>query len=754
LRAFLLAVAAGLLPTGQRQVEGSPIRVTDLLRLRTVSSIQVTRDGLRAVIAVASIDPDEWRGDEIEHRSRSTLWLVSLGNDAGAPRPLTGGGSSDSEPVLSPDGRRVAFVRTPPPSGGERGSIAKPPAGNVWVMPLDGGEAQQVTFFEAGASDAAWSPDGRLLAVVSPVSLEGIDGLPGWPLERPGRRWNDEPFTGTRDAPRAPAAVSPVGDAESQRAWLARNAARGDPLVITRLDFQDAAGLRSAVRFEQVFLIDPENPSAPPTRLTSAAAPHRHPQFVEAGSRIVVSTVRPTSEHIDRVLHRELWTISLSGRDERPLLAVEGWSFEQPRVSADGSLLGFLGRQIDEPAFRPWLLGVVAATRAADSAERAAPVWLTSSLDRSVELWSWWSGMGDAPSSGMVFTAANEGGFPLYAINAGLPAPVPLVEVDAGLPVGVHAVGAGAGTILYARTTPQRPCVLVRRDAQGDREILDLNPWTARRTLSTPVMRWIERDELLRARRMRVQLFAMPPAEIRPGRRHPTIVAIHGGPARMWGPGELSMWHELQWLCGRGFGVIYCNPRGSVGYGEEFVRANRQDWGPGPAGDVLAAVDAAMAFDWVDPERLVITGGSYGGFLTAFILTRDDRFKAAHAERGVYDLSTFFGEGRMWRLVVWAFGGTPFEPRLQSIFERNSIMRSLTRVRTPLLISHGSNDLTTGVSQSEMLYRALRVLGKPVEYVRYPTADHDLPRRGPARLRIDRLLRMAEFFERFVGRGS
>jgi dipeptidyl aminopeptidase/acylaminoacyl peptidase len=200
------------------------------------------------------------------------------------------------------------------------------------------------------------------------------------------------------------------------------------------------------------------------------------------------------------------------------------------------------------------------------------------------------------------------------------------------------------------------------------------------------------------------------------------------------------MWHEFQWLCGRGYGVVYCNPRGSNGY-----------WGAGPSGDVLAALDDACTLDWVDRERLVIGGGSYGGFLTAYMLTRDQRFKAAVAERGVYDLATFFGEGSAWRLVEWYFGGYPFDPRLRDAMVRESPFYEARRIRTPLLIMHGSSDLRTGFVQSEMLYRALRVLGRPVEYVRYPGADHDMSRRGPVRQRIDRMVRTVEFFERFIG---
>ena len=140
------------------------------------------------------------------------------------------------------------------------------------------------------------------------------------------------------------------------------------------------------------------------------------------------------------------------------------------------------------------------------------------------------------------------------------------------------------------------------------------------------------------------------------------------------------------------------------------------------------------------------------GYLTAWIISHDNRFKAAVAQRGVYDFTTFFGEGNAWRLVAWAMGSNPppLDSRLRQVFDRNNIMNYVSRIRTPLLIKHGSNDLRTGVSQSEMLYRALKDLNRPVEYVRYPDAGHDLSRSGDPLQRMDRLNRMIEFFERYV----
>jgi dienelactone hydrolase len=163
----------------------------------------------------------------------------------------------------------------------------------------------------------------------------------------------------------------------------------------------------------------------------------------------------------------------------------------------------------------------------------------------------------------------------------------------------------------------------------------------------------------------------------------------------------------------------------------------------------LAAVDDALArHPGLDRRRLYLTGGSYGGYLTTWILAHDGRFRAAAALRGVYDLATFFGEGNAFRLIKHDFGGWPFEPSQRELLTQQSPLTHVERIRTPLLISHGSSDLRTGVSQSEMLYRSLELLGRPVEYVRYPGADHEMTRSGSPHQRADNLARLLEWFAR------
>jgi dipeptidyl aminopeptidase/acylaminoacyl peptidase len=212
----------------------------------------------------------------------------------------------------------------------------------------------------------------------------------------------------------------------------------------------------------------------------------------------------------------------------------------------------------------------------------------------------------------------------------------------------------------------------------------------------------------------------MPPAKQEPGKKYPLVVEIHGGPSAMWGPGEFTLWHEFQLLTSRGYGVVYCNPRGSGGYGYDFKKANYRNWGRGPGDDILAVCSEAEKLEWVDPDRLVVTGGSYAGYMTAWLVTQDHRFKAAVAQRGVYEISVFFGESNAYRLVPTHYGGYPWEEEVRKYLDANSPLTHVENIQTPLLIIHADRDLRAGVIQSEMLYRSLKVLKKPVEYVSEP----------------------------------
>ena len=725
-----------------------PIVATDLLRLRTTSAIEVARDGSRAVVVINSVaelpDDEATAAAQMDENvpvrpkyvNQSHLWLIPLfegapGNGDG-PRQLTFGNRTDSQPEISPDGSRIAFVRK-----GEAAGDGKDEP-QVWIISTQGGEAQQLTHFEHGAGSPIWLPNGRQLVVTSSLPLREIEGVPSWPSDRP-RHTHDQTKQLEGIEPRAD------GSKEQIRAWLARNEEATDPRLISRLNFHDEMNLRDKDEFAHLFLVEVDgapDASAEPRRITNGFHDHESPAVMPDGKSIVYAAKKPTDVHPDRVLHTDLWMIEIDGSKDRRLLALEGWSLGSPKPSRDGQVIAFSASRIDEPAFRLARLGVIPTTPTAPD-EAPEPTWLTDDETQHSDVFDYeWN---PARGASVVFSTASEGAYPLMTISFGLLEPAVLVSEVENSQAGVFQFDVGGGAIVYSLSTYANPCELRVIDANGDRALLNLNEWTRDKTLSKPTQGWVTRPD-----GAKVQYWLMEPTGRDAGENYPLVLNMHGGPAWMWGPGEPTMWLEFQLMCSFGYGVAYSNPRGSTGYGYEFQRGNFQNWGEGPAGDVLAVVDKVILEEWVDKDRLLLTGGSYAGYLTAWIVGNDHRFKAAVAQRGVYDFDTFFGEGNAWRLVEWSFGGLPFDARLREVLARNNPFLFAGRVRTPLLIIHGDCDLRTGTSQSEMMYRALKAQGKPAELARYPGANHDMSRTGDPTQRMDRLLRIIEFFDRHV----
>jgi dipeptidyl aminopeptidase/acylaminoacyl peptidase len=342
------------------------------------------------------------------------------------------------------------------------------------------------------------------------------------------------------------------------------------------------------------------------------------------------------------------------------------------------------------------------------------------------------------------FTAQSNGGQPLYRINISSKKAEALSDFN----TGILAFDLNKNQIIYVKTEVSNPSELYASDAslKKSNRISNFNTgWLANKQLSFP-----EKKSFVNEKGMTVEYWVMKPINYEAGKKYPAILDIHGGPSAMWGPGELSMWHEFQYYAAKGYAVVYGNPRGSGGYGANFLRGNINDWGTGPTYDAMTYLDKSVELGFIDTARLAVTGGSYAGYLVAWIVGHDQRFKAACSQRGVYDLSTFFGEGNAWRLVPNYFGGYPWQTATKAILERESPITYVENMHTPYIIFHGESDLRTGVIQGEMLYRSLKVLGRTVEYVRHPGATHELTRTGNNRQRIDQMLRTMEFFERYI----
>ncbi len=674
----------------------------------------MARDGSFAVYGVQSIKTGG-KKDDPRYHYETHLYRIDLASPQAAPRQLTYGRRADRGLALSPDGKWLAFER--PDEETKRSQI--------WLLPIDGGEARPLTSLEFGAASPLWKPDGKELLVVSQVPLSKLDEKPAFSQDRPARDWFD--FDRAKPGSSETIEARPDGDRRAIRNWLEKNAAEDNPSVITRLAFQNETGLSKEMRRARWFNVAVDGSRAP-RFVAQLAGPCA---WAPEESRIACAGTASAKEHPDRSRRTAVYVMDAEGGNPRAVANKEDESYTDPQFTADGRKLILKATATDEPTYRQTRLVQLEV-----ETQRLAPLveWAGSVNEAAI-----------ATDGSVLFTSAWHGGFPLqrFAGNA-------LQDVVPS-PRGVTAFGEGGGRVVYAVTAVENPNELYLRDKDGStRKLTALNEWVNAKQLSLPKERWITRPGGLK-----VQTWVMDPIAAEPGRKYPWVLDIHGGPHAMWGPGELSMWHEFQLLCAWGYGVVYSNPRGSGGYGYAFQKANYRDWGAGPAGDVLAALDEAVKSNpLADSNRLFITGGSYAGYLTAWIVGHDHRFKAAAAQRGVYDLSTFFGEGNAFRLLAGDFGGWPYEGEMRRLLESESPATYAAQIRTPLLILHGSNDMRTGVVQSEMLYRALKQQGKPVEYIRYPGASHELTRSGDPRQRMDHMLRIIEFFERYSANGA
>jgi dipeptidyl aminopeptidase/acylaminoacyl peptidase len=206
--------------------------------------------------------------------------------------------------------------------------------------------------------------------------------------------------------------------------------------------------------------------------------------------------------------------------------------------------------------------------------------------------------------------------------------------------------------------------------------------------------------------------------------------------------------HEFQVFAAAGFTVLFTNPRGSQGYGEAHCLAIRGDWGNLDHRDLMAAADWAAAQPYVDPYRMGVTGGSYGGFMTNWIIAHTDRFRAAVTDRSISNLYSMYGATDFGWDFEWELGARPWEDPARYL--RQSPLTYVDAIRTPLLIVHGEMDLRCSVEQADQLFTALKVLGREVEYVRYPEQSHGMARMGRPSLRADRLERYVEWFRRHL----
>ena len=691
------------------------VLLTDMLKIKTAGNITLSKDGTKAAFTLTTIEPNDT--SKLDYKFLTQVYTVSTATNA-APVQLTTSKEGASQPAWSPDGKQLAFIRT---INGKA---------QLFILSMEGGEPMQLTNHKYGVTAAEWAPGGKQLLFSAAISLQDLlkdsilnktSDIPSWNFEKPGFGNNEQFLQPTAKA-------NPNGNIAEVRAYLDNNVADKKAIVLNKLNFQSESAISADMNFSQYFIINAEK-AAEPVLITKGFFRYNNAHFTPDGKNIVWSAAIDSVDAPDRSLENEIYITGSNGENMRMLLGENGKSYSNASVSSTGKWLAFLYSPVSFVSIPALAIMPMNGT---------AKDMINIPFDRSPANLTW-----SKDDQFLYFTATSNGGIVLYKLNTATKKIIAL----SGFESGISSFDIANNKIVFAKTQVANPSELFMADVdmKNEKQLSSFNNWIKTKKLSYPEKRQFKNDKGLM-----VEYWVMKPTNYVAGKKYPLLLEIHGGPSVMWGPGEQSMWHEFQYYCSKGYGVVYGNPRGSNGYGDTFLKANIKDWGAGPSADVLTAMDKTVEEGWADTSKLIITGGSYAGYLTAWIISHDKRFAAACSQRGVYDLATFFGEGNAWRLVPDYFGGYPWEPEVKKILMRESPITYVNQITTPYIIFHGANDRRTGFVQAEMMFRSLKVLKRPVEFVVHPGATHEITRAGDNRQRMDQLLRTWEFFERWI----
>src|SRR4051794_5871967 len=583
-------------------------------------------------------------------------------------------------------------------------------ASSILLAPLDGSGPAQA-FTSSGKQDLAprWSPDGSRLAFVSnrDGKTKQLYVIPAAGGE--ARRLTDLPEDVTEPVWAPDGTRLAFASRVPDPAYEEEDDRRRRPRRFTRLQFKlDGEGWIGDRR-RHVFTV-PADGSAPPMQLTHGDFEDEHAQWSPDGKRIVFASARQVDWDVE--LFRALFLVDAEGGEPVALTAGDAW-YEAPAWSPDGTRIAcrFAPGGFDHPRH-----GQIAVL----DADTGAPTVLTASLDRNCAPYPEvrepvWDG------DSLLFVLEDRGNRHLYRVSAGGgSASQPVVDGE----VSITGFDSVDGRIVHVASRATAPAELYLDETRLT-EVA--SAFASGRELAEP-----ERFTAVSADGSEVEAWLMRPLGFDPSRRYPVLLNIHGGPFSQYGSGFFD---EFQVYAGAGYVVVYSNPRGSSGYSEGWGRAIRgpvedgPGWGTVDYEDVLAVVDEAVQrFSFCDPERLGVLGGSYGGYLTSWIVGHTDRFRAACSERSVNNFVLEGGSSDISHATKSFVGAHWFEA--PDVYLKLSPSSYATNITTPLLILHSEDDLRCPIGNAEDLFTILRLLRREVEFVRFPAESHELTRAG------------------------
>jgi dipeptidyl aminopeptidase/acylaminoacyl peptidase len=704
------------------------LTAADTLRVATVSDAQISPSGDWVVYAVSTTEGDQ---------TVSTLWLIRAGErfPSGPPtsrqpeqrrnweptrtpgRPILPVGWSASNPRWSPDNKSIAFIAT---HEGQHG---------IWIsgpdrrIPRFVASVRDTDFFVTYAGESlTWSPDSKSIAYISASEEAEADANPG-----PGA--NDDPRVIDRIQYKSRTSFS---DRLRTHVWLT-DVELPQPRQLTSGSFYDHA-LSFSPRGDEIAFVsnheldpDANNNSdifavdlrGQVRQITQTAGCEYEPVWSPDGKWIAYSATKREVTTIDSVAEdTHIWVMAASGDDRRELTTAQDRRARNPRWRSDSRSVYFSAGDhgqtlvyeydIERGRVRP-VFGATDSSRtgASDTAvkgslDSTSPV----AIDQRIQVTS--------------FSVSNQ----LDGIE---------------FASGPNRIGGQFTTMAVVISDPSHPGELWI--GRGD----VLARYSSHNEAFRRSFGFSEPDEF-RFKSFdgsEIQGWVMKPAGWREDRKYPMILSIHGGPHGMFGYAFNS---AFQVYAARGYAVLYLNPRGSSGYGQKFSDGTINEWGGGDYKDLMLGVDEALRrYPWIDSSRMGVTGGSYGGFMTNWVITQTQRFKAAVSVASLSNLISFYSTSLYQDLIHAEFGGFPWDNF--DLLWQWSPLRYVRQVQTPTLFIHGEQDNDVHITQAEEMYMVLRRRNIETVLVRYPREGHGL--REP-RHRVDALERTLSWFDRYL----
>jgi dipeptidyl aminopeptidase/acylaminoacyl peptidase len=676
------------------------LTIEDLYELVFLSRPRISPDGKHIAYVATEID-------KRTHAYRSAIWVAPT--DGGEPRRVTGEPASATDPSWSPDGKYLAFVseregeaaRAPLPSQKARG-LGKP---QIWLLPSDGGEARQLTFLPHGVSTLVWSPDSRWVAFTAPVG----------PLDEETEDGKSLPKVRVID--RLWYRLDGVGFIYDRRSHLfLMPAGGGEPVQLTDGDWDDG-----------------------------------DPAWSPDGTQLAFVSSR--AEDRWRIPAPDVYTLTLPEGQAGTLRRLTDGSLGcgSPAWSPDGETLAFLG------ALKLRSGGQLDVYTISARAEQAAATNLTEGFEGSFQDWTntdadardehqapapVWSSTGQT----LYVLASHRGATRVFALSAGHANLEPATLTPGEVQVRDFSLDLARERLAILMANPTRPAevFLCSTRAGGDpAQITRANDqlWSELQLAPLEYLPYRGADD------WPIDGWVLKPPDFDPAKKYPLIVQIHGGPHTQYGYG---FFHEMQVQAANGYVVLLTNPRGSIGYGREFSRAVRGVWGEKDSLDILAGVDTLLGQGYIDEQRIGVTGGSYGGFMTNWLIGHfPDRFQAAVTDRSICNMVSDFGSSDFgWTFADDELEVTPWDD--PDRYVQRSPLTWVKQIRTPLLIIHSEQDLRCNIQQAEELFAALKYLGREVLFVRFEGQSHGLSRGGHPKLRLERLRHGLRWFEQHL----